>query len=134
MVVKLIHSGRLSLLLPLTLHRNDDFGCCHVIPIGHHSISSLRAFEEAKEYEKKAEDDKGNGTFYWLGKDTPLSTLEDPKRIASIKAEHDKKRERFLKRKRINVLQVDVTDIDRDFMDEIYDEQEGGGACVTCYK
>ena len=92
------------------------------------------AFEEAKEYEKRAEDDTGNGTFYWLGKDTPLSTLEDPKRIESIKAEHDKKRERFLKRKRINVLQIDVTDIDRDFMDEIYDEQEGGGACMTCYK
>ncbi len=58
----------------------------------------------------------------------------NPKRIAGIKAEHEKKRERFLKRKRINVLQVDVTDIDRDFMDEIYDEQEGGGACLTCYK
>ena len=92
------------------------------------------AFEEAKNYEKRAEDDEGNGTFYWLGKDTPLSTLEDPNRIARIKAEHDKKRERFLKRKRINVLQVDVSDVDRDFMDEIYDDQEGGGACVTCYK
>ena len=69
-----------------------------------------------------------------MGKDTPLSTLEDPVRIERIKAEHDKKLKRFLKRKRINVLQVNVTDIDRDFMDEIYDEQEGGGACLTCYK
>nr|WP_279289960.1 phosphoadenosine phosphosulfate reductase family protein [Vibrio parahaemolyticus] len=93
-----------------------------------------KAFEEARNYEKRAEDDKGNGTFYWLGKDTPLSTLEDPKRIERIKSEHEKKRERFMKRKRINVLQVDINDIDRDHMDEIYDEQEGGGACVACYK
>lgn len=92
------------------------------------------AFEEAKSYEKAAENDKGEGTFYWLGKDTPLSTLEEPKRKAAILNDHEKKRARFLKRKRINVLQVDTADVDRDHMDEIYDEQEGGGACVTCYK
>ncbi|MCG9730948.1 phosphoadenosine phosphosulfate reductase family protein, partial [Shewanella sp. Isolate13] len=92
------------------------------------------AFEEAKRYEKAAENDKGDGTFYWLGKDTPLSSLEDPDRVARIKSEHEKKRARFLKRKRINPLQVISIDVDRDFMDEMYDDQEGGGACVTCYK
>lgn len=92
------------------------------------------AFEEAKRYEKAAEDNRADGTFYWLGKDTPLSLLEDPERKAAILAEHEKKRARFLKRKRINVLQIDISDVDRDHMDEIYDEQEGGGACITCYK
>eukprot|EP01029_Cantina_marsupialis_P023363 TRINITY_DN5808_c0_g3_i1.p1 TRINITY_DN5808_c0_g3~~TRINITY_DN5808_c0_g3_i1.p1 ORF type:complete len:320 (+),score=7.04 TRINITY_DN5808_c0_g3_i1:316-1275(+) len=92
------------------------------------------SFAEAEEYEKKEEDERPDGTFYWLGKDTPLSSIRDQKRREQIIENHKKKRERFLKKRRINVLQIDVTDIDRDFMDEIYDEQEGGGACVTCYK
>ncbi|GLP97004.1 phosphoadenosine phosphosulfate reductase family protein [Paraferrimonas sedimenticola] len=92
------------------------------------------AFEEAKRYEKTAEDGRDDGVFYWLGKDTPLSSLEAPERVEQIKKEHQRKKERFLKRKRINVLQVNTLDIDRDHMDEIYDQQEGGGACITCYK
>jgi len=92
------------------------------------------AFEEAKKYEKRAEDEREDGTFYWLGKDTPLSSLEDPERIEKIKAEHEKRRQRFMKKRRMNALLIDVVDLDRDYMDEIYDTQEGGGACVTCYK
>ncbi|MEZ8965072.1 hypothetical protein BCS96_09165 [Vibrio breoganii] len=92
------------------------------------------SFAEAEQYEKRAEDERPDGTFYWLGKGTPLSTLREPKRQAQILADHEKKMQRFMKKRRINVLQVDVDDLDRDFMDEIYDEQEGGGACVTCYK
>lgn len=94
------------------------------------------AFEEAKEYEKSAEDEREDGTFYWLGKDTPLSTLESDARKDQIETNHKKKFERFLKKKnkRRNALQIAVKEIDTDYMDDIYDEAEGGGACVTCYK
>jgi len=94
------------------------------------------AFEEAKKYEKAAEDEREDGTFYWLGKDTPLSSLETDERKEQIEANHKKKFERFLKKKakRRNQLQIAVKVIDTDVMDEIYDEAEGGGACVTCYK
>ena len=94
------------------------------------------AFEEAKKYEKAAEDERDDGTFYWLGKDTPLSSLESDERKEQIEANHKKKFERFLKKKarRRNQLQIAVKVVDTDVMDEIYDEAEGGGACVTCYK
>jgi len=48
-----------------------------------------------------------------------------------------KKFERFQKkldRRRPNLLQIKVKVLDTDVMDDIYDEVEGGGACVTCYK
>jgi len=94
------------------------------------------AFEEAKKYEKAAEDEREDGTFYWLGKDTPLSSLETEERKVQIEANHKKKFDRYLKKKvrRKNQLQIAVKVIDTDVMDEIYDEAEGGGACVTCYK
>jgi 3'-phosphoadenosine 5'-phosphosulfate sulfotransferase (PAPS reductase)/FAD synthetase len=94
------------------------------------------AFEEAKSYEKAAEEERADGTFYWLGKDTPLSSLENQQRKQQILENHQKKYERYLKKKnkRRNALQIEVKEIDTDVMDDLYDEQEGGGACVTCYK
>ncbi len=94
------------------------------------------AFEEAKSYEKAAEDEREDGTFYLLGKGTPLSTLENEDRMKQIKENHQKKLERFEKKKnkRRNALQINVKIVDTEYMDEIYDEAEGGGACVTCYK
>ncbi|WP_438863885.1 phosphoadenosine phosphosulfate reductase domain-containing protein [Neptunicella sp.] len=94
------------------------------------------AFEEAKSYEKKAEEDRGDGTFYWLGKGTPLSTLETEERKIEIIENHElrvKRLENKLNR-RANLLRAKVKISDTDRMDEIYDEVEGGGACVTCYK
>lgn len=93
-------------------------------------------FEQAKEFEKGDDESSVTGErFYWLGKGTPLSTLEDPARQAEIRANHAKKVERFNKKKRRNALIDDedlicvLTDLD-----EVYDQAEGGGACVTCYK
>lgn len=95
-----------------------------------------QAFEEAKSYEKKAEDDRGDGTFYWLGKGTPLSTLETEERKIEIIENHELRVKRLEKKlnRRANLLRAKVKISDTDRMDEIYDEVEGGGACVTCYK
>lgn len=94
------------------------------------------AFEEAKSYEKTAEEEREDGIFYWLGKDTPLATLEDPERKKEIIKNHTKRIERFEKKlnRRRNLLRdkIDINVIEN--LDEIYDEVEGGGACVTCYK
>jgi hypothetical protein len=94
------------------------------------------AFEEAKLYEKKAEEDKGDGTFYWLGKGTPLSSLETETRKIEIIENHELRVKRFETKlnRRSNLLRAKIEVSDTDSMDEIYDEAEGGGACITCYK
>ena len=94
------------------------------------------AFEEAKAYEKTVEENREDGTFYWLGKGTPLSSLETESRRIEIIENHTKRVKRFEKKlnRRTNLLKQKVKVTDTDSMDEIYDEVEGGGACVTCYK
>lgn len=95
-------------------------------------------FEEAKKLEKGSDSNSIVGErFYWLGKGEPLSTLEDPARQAEIRSNHEKQVVRFYKKKRRNALLEEDTESGvcemRD-LDEIYDEVEGGGACITCYK
>lgn len=100
------------------------------------------AFEEAKAYEKQAESSANGETFYWLGPNEPLSTLEDPERIAQIKENHEKAIKRFEKKKarernrRLGMHSMidESLLIDTLEMDEMYDAEEGGGACITCYK
>ncbi|WP_044414270.1 phosphoadenosine phosphosulfate reductase family protein [Thiomicrospira microaerophila] len=90
-------------------------------------------FEDAKRYEKKVGETPSGHAYYWLGKDTPLSTLENPEKIQQIKEEHEKQLQRYKKRLRRNAL-LDVEVLDTKVMDEMYDDQEGAGACITCYK
>ncbi|WP_318476262.1 phosphoadenosine phosphosulfate reductase family protein [Photobacterium leiognathi] len=100
------------------------------------------AFEEAKAFEKQAESSDNGETFYWMGPNEPLTTLENPARIAQIKENHEKALHRFEKkklreRKRRLGMHAMVDEellIDTLSMDEIYDDVEGGGACITCYK
>lgn len=100
------------------------------------------AFEEAKAFEKQAETSENGETFYWMGPNEPLSTLENPERIAQIKENHEKNLARFEKKKArerkrrlgLHAMVDESQIIDTLYMDEIYDELEGGGACVTCYK
>jgi len=96
------------------------------------------AFEEAKKYEKSEEENRSDGTFYWLGKGVPLSSLEYEERKEQIESNHKKKFERYKKKidksNNRNPLQQIRIIQDTDCMDDIYDEVEGGGACVTCYK
>jgi hypothetical protein len=51
---------------------------------------------------------------------------------------HKKRYDRFVKKQERqrsrNPLQKIIYFSDVDVMDEIYDQAEGGGACVTCYK
>ncbi len=92
-------------------------------------------FEEAKKFEKGDGNNVVGEKFYWMGKGQPLSTLEDPAVQQRIIEYHEKKVARFKKKKRRNAL-LDNSDGFCEFndLDEIYDEAEGGGACVTCYK
>lgn len=100
------------------------------------------AFEEAKAFEKQAETSENGETFYWMGPNEPLTTLENPERVAQIKENHEKSLARFEKKKArerkrrlgLHAMVDESQIIDTHYMDEIYDELEGGGACVTCYK
>ncbi|PTB90274.1 hypothetical protein C9928_00705 [Pseudidiomarina aestuarii] len=92
-------------------------------------------FEQAKEFEKGDSNNVVGERFYWMGKGEPLETLEDPDRRAQIIANHEKQVERFKKKKRRNALLGDIGGVcDFTDLDEIYDDIEGGGACITCYK
>lgn len=92
-------------------------------------------FEQAKQFEKGESNNVTGERFYWMGKGEPLETLEDPKKKASIVANHEKKVERFKKKRRRNALLGDIGGVcEMTDIDEIYDDIEGGGACVTCYK
>ena len=94
-------------------------------------------FEQAKAFEKGDEASSTTGErFYWMGQGEPLETLENPERQAQIRANHQKKIERFNKRKRRNALldDEDIIACTLTELDEAYDLVEGGGACVTCYK
>ncbi|CAM4160501.1 phosphoadenosine phosphosulfate reductase domain-containing protein [Acinetobacter pragensis] len=87
------------------------------------------AFEEAKAYEKLAID--SGSPFTWTQGES-LVDLEKPERIASIKAEFEKRQIRMQARKKVNPLRpqlIDIVDID-----ELYLEDEGGGACLVCHK
>lgn len=92
-------------------------------------------FEQAKEFEKGEDNNVTGERFYWMGKGEPLETLEDPKRRAQIIENHEKKVDRFKKKKRRNALLGDFEGVyESNDIDEIYDDIEGGGACITCYK
>lgn len=87
------------------------------------------AFEEAKAYEKLAID--SGSPFTWTQGES-LVDLEQPKRIAAIKEEFEKRQVRMQAKKKVNPLRpqlIDIVDID-----ELYLEEEGGGACLVCHK
>lgn len=92
-------------------------------------------FEEAKKFEKGEGNTVVGEKFYWMGQGQPLETLEDPDVQKSIIENHEKKVARFNKKKRRNALLNDDAGVCQfTDLDDIYDEAEGGGACVTCYK
>ena len=86
------------------------------------------AFEEAKQYEKTALDNAS--PFTWT-QGEPLTDLEKPDRVAQIKNDFEIRRQREIDRRPINPLRP--VDINME-LDELYFEDEGGGACLVCHK
>lgn len=87
------------------------------------------SFEEAKGYEKTA---LSHGSPFTWSHGESLEDLERPERMAAIEADFEIRRHRELARRVPNPLRpatIDVRDID-----EMYNEDEGGGACLICHK
>jgi 3'-phosphoadenosine 5'-phosphosulfate sulfotransferase (PAPS reductase)/FAD synthetase len=86
------------------------------------------AFEEAKQYEKNALEH--GSPFTWTQRES-LSELEKPARVIQIVTDFERRKQRDIASCPVNPLRpIDsVEDID-----EIFGEDEGGGACVVCHK
>lgn len=86
------------------------------------------AYEDAKAYEKTALE---CGTPFTWTKGEPLSDLEKPERVAQVKQEYENRRRRELARRPRNPLRPWEDNMD---IDDLYGEDEGGGACAVCHK
>ena len=87
------------------------------------------AFEAAKALEKDALE---HGSPFTWSKGESLSELEQPVRIVEIMAEYEVRRARLRKSIPINPLRpVKAFPVD---IDDVYGEDEGGGACLICHK
>jgi hypothetical protein len=86
-------------------------------------------FEAAKAYEKNALEH--GSPFTWTQRET-LAELEQPERVAEIQADFEIRKQRELARRRPNPLRViSIEPLD---IDDLYLEEEGGGACLVCHK
>lgn len=86
------------------------------------------SFEEAKQYEKNALE---HGSPFTWTQGEPLGELEKPARIIQIVTDYERRKQRDLANRPVNPLRPVETHED---IDEIYGEDEGGGACVVCHK
>jgi hypothetical protein len=86
-------------------------------------------FEAAKAYEKTALE---HGSPFTWSQGESLTELEQPERVAEIKADFEIRRQRDLARRRPNPLRIAPAEpLD---IDDLYLEDEGGGACLVCHK
>jgi len=87
------------------------------------------AFEAAKAYEKNALD---HGSPFTWSQGEPLTDLEQPDRVAEIMTDFESRKQRELARRKPNPLRViPIEPVD---IDDLYLEDEGGGACLICHK
>lgn len=86
------------------------------------------AFEEAKSYEKNALE---HGSPFTWSQGESLDELEKPQRVIQIVADYERRKQRDLANRPVNPLRP--TDAIED-IDELFGEDEGGGACVVCHK
>ncbi|NVK44714.1 MAG: phosphoadenosine phosphosulfate reductase family protein [Rhodobacteraceae bacterium] len=84
------------------------------------------AFEEARAYEKTAEEH--GSPFTWSDSES-LDDLAKPERVAAIKADYEKRRARAMRAVRPNPLSARV----EPSIDEIFGVFEGN-SCVVCHK
>ncbi len=88
------------------------------------------AFEEAKSYEKNALEH--GSPFTWSSGES-LDELEKPARVIQIVADYDRRRQRELANRPVNPLRPTSIHGSED-IDDLFGEDEGGGACVVCHK
>ncbi len=86
-------------------------------------------FEKAKAYEKTALD--SGSPFTWTQGES-LVELEQPERLAAIHADFEIRKQREYARIRINPLRPKIEHPLE--IDDLYLEEEGGGACLVCHK
>lgn len=87
------------------------------------------AFEDAKTYEKNALE---HGSPFTWSQGEPLTDLEKPERMAQITTDFELRKQREMSRRRPNPLRVvPIEPVD---IDDLYLEDEGGGACLVCHK
>ncbi len=86
------------------------------------------AFETAKGYEKSALE---HGSPFTWSQGESLSDLERPERIEQIIHDFERRKARELAKRPINPLRPVESIVD---IDDLYGEDEGGGACVVCHK
>jgi Phosphoadenosine phosphosulfate reductase family len=87
------------------------------------------AFEAAKAYEKNALE---HGSPFTWSQGEPLTDLEQPERVAEIMIDFENRKQRELARRKPNPLRViPIEPVD---IDDLYLEDEGGGACLICHK
>lgn len=87
------------------------------------------AFEEAKALEKNALEH--GSPFTWSSGES-LAELEQPERVAQIIDDFEKRKARIRANIPINPLRpARACPVD---IDDVYDEDEGGGACLICHK
>lgn len=85
-------------------------------------------FAEAMAYEKTA---LADGSPFTWSQGESLAELSRPERIAEIKADYEKRLAAQKKRIPINPLREGLEHLD---IDDLYGEDEGGGACSICMK
>lgn len=86
-------------------------------------------FADAMSYEKTAVEH--GSPFTWTQGES-LAELARPERIAQIKADYEKRKQRALARRVVNPLHVGLNP--RLDIDDLYDADEGNGACSICTK
>lgn len=86
------------------------------------------AFEEAKSYEKNALE---HGSPFTWSHGEALEELEKPARVIQIVEDYERRKQRELASRPVNPLRP--IEIAED-IDDLFGEDEGGGACVVCHK
>lgn len=86
------------------------------------------AFEAAKGYEKSALE---HGSPFTWSHGESLSDLERPERIEQIVQDFERRKARELAKRPVNPLRPVESIVD---IDDLYGEDEGGGACIVCHK
>lgn len=84
-------------------------------------------FEDAKQYEKTA---LSHGSPFTWSQGESLEQLEHPDRLMQIETEYEgRRRQRALNQPK-NPLRAWI----QEDLDDLYDDDEGGGACIVCHK